>query len=283
MERFCFVTLKITNTLSMKHFLLPLFLLISSVTIAQHFEWGLGFSHLAPRGSMADNINAANGFNTSLGYRIPILGNKLVVSTEFGTARYGKKRLEQTFQNDVVQTPTNFMVNYINYVNNMHLNLRYEILKDKKIIPYVHMIGGRQTLGTRVRINVHEDQVGGDECIPLENDVTFRKRGLVWGYGGGLAINLLSQRDMKLGIPYVRLNFSVTQVQGGDIEYINVKQLQQVDAPPLPNDGSKEWAIPFTNINTNSIHNHTIARVYKSPLEQLQFRLGILISLAEFK
>lgn len=265
----------------MKQFLLPLFLLLSHVTIAQHLEWGFGYVNQTPKGTMADNINAANGFSTQIGYRIPILKNKLVVSTEFGTGRYGKKRIEQTFQSDVVQTPTNFMVNYINFANFSHLNLRYEVLKDKKVIPYVHVTGGRQTLGTRVRINVHEDQVGGDECVPLENDVTFRKRNMVWGYGGGLLVNLLSKRDMQLGIPYIRLNLSVTQIRGNDIEYINVKQLQQVATPPNPNDGSKEWAIPFTNVNTNNIHNHTIARVYNSPLQQLQFRLGLLISLDE--
>jgi hypothetical protein len=267
----------------MKHFLLPLFILFSNFTIGQHFEWGLGLTNQTPQGTMADNIRGANGFSTQLGYRIPILKNKFVISSEFGTGRYGKQKLEQTFQNDVVQTPTNFMVNYINFANFSHLNLRYEILKDKNVTPFVHVTGGRQTLGTRVRINVHEDQVGGDECVPLEDEVTFRKRNLVWGYGGGFMINLLSKSDMKHGIPYVRLNFSVTQIKGGNIEYINVKQLQQVTTLPNPNDGSKEWAVPFTNVNTNNIHNHTIARVYSSPLRQIQFRLGFILSLEEFK
>lgn len=263
----------------MKHFLLLFLLTLSSAAFAQHFEWGLGFANQTPQGSMSDNIRGANGISTQIGYRIPVLKNKFVVSAEFGTGRYGKERVEQTFQNDVVTTPTNFMVNYINFANFSHLNLRYEILKDKKVVPYVHVTGGRQTLGSRVRINVHEDQVGGDECIPLEDEVTFRKRNMVWGYGGGVLVNLLSANDRKAGIPYVRLNFSVTQIQGANMDYINVKQLQQVQTLPEPNDGSKEWAVPFTNLNTNNIHNHTIARVYNSPLRQLQFRLGILINL----
>ena len=75
----------------MKQFLLPLFLLLSHVTMAQQLEWGLGYVNQTPKGTMADNINAANGFSTQIGYRIPILKNKLVVSTEFGTGRYGKK------------------------------------------------------------------------------------------------------------------------------------------------------------------------------------------------
>ncbi len=263
----------------MKHFLLPLFLFISSVTVAQNFEWGLGFVNQTPLGSMSDNIRGANGINTQFGYRIPVLKNKFVITTEFGTGRYGKQRLEQTFQNDVVTTPTNFMVNYINFANYSHLNLRYELVKDKKVIPYVHVLGGRQTLGTRVRINIHEDQVGGDDCVPLEDEVTFRKRNMVYGYGGGILVNLLSKQEIKSGLPYIRLNFSVTQIEGRNMDYINVKQLQEVQSIPQPNDGSKEWAVPFTNLNTDNIHNHTIARVYNSPLRQLQFRLGVLISL----
>lgn len=265
----------------MKLFLLPFFLLCSITLNAQQWEFGLGLSNQTPRGSMADNISGANGGNFHFGYRLPVVKNKFVVSVDFGSGRFGKKRIEQTFQNDVVQTPTNFMVNYINYANFSHLNLRYEILSKGNVIPYVHFIGGRQTLGTRVRINVHEDQVGGDECVPLEDEVTFRKRSMVWGYGGGLMIGLVNPENSKTFRSGIMLNLSVSHIRGGNMDYVNVKQLEQVSTPPQPNDGSKEWAVPFTNLNTNNIHNHTIARVYNSPLEQLQFRIGLIFKFDE--
>ncbi|MFN5133965.1 MAG: hypothetical protein ACK5DG_01520 [Chitinophagaceae bacterium] len=265
----------------MKLFLLPFFLLCSITLNAQQWEFAFGLSNQTPRGSMADNISSANGGNFHFGYRLPVVKNKFVVSVDFGSGRFGKKRIEQTFQNDVVQTPTNFMVNYINYANFSHLNLRYEILSKGYVIPYVHFIGGRQTLGTRVRINVHEDQVGGDECVPLEDEVTFRKRSMVWGYGGGLIIGLVNPENSKTFRSGIMLNLSVSHIRGGNMDYVNVKQLEQVSTRPQPNDGSKEWAVPFTNLNTNNIHNHTIARVYNSPLEQLQFRIGLIFKFDE--
>jgi hypothetical protein len=260
----------------MKHFLLTGFLFCCITLNAQTWEYGFGLTNQTPRGSMADNINAANGVNFQVGYRLPIVKNKFVVSFDFGSGRFGKKRMEQTFQSDVIQTPTNFMVNYINFSNYSHLNLRYEIVSKGKVIPYVHMIGGRQTLGTRVRINVHEDQVGGSDCVPLEDEVTFRKTSMVWGYGGGLMMTLVNPEKSNTFRSQIMLNFSVSQIRGANIEYVNVKQLEQVSNPPQQDDGSKEWAVPFTNLNTNNIHNHTVARVYNSPLEQLQFRLGVI-------
>jgi hypothetical protein len=264
----------------MKHLLLPIFLLFCITLNAQQWEYGFGFANQTPLGTLADNINGANGGNFHFGYRLPIAKNKFVASLDFGSGRFGKKRMEQTFQSDVVQTPTNFMVNYINYGNFSHLNLRYEILSKGYVIPYVHIIGGRQTLGTRVRINVHEDQVGGDECVPLEDEVTFRNRSMVWGYGGGLMVDINPEKsnNFRSGI---MLNFSVSHINGGNMDYVNVKQLQQVSTPPQPGDGSKEWSVPFANLNTNNIHNHTIARVYNSPLEQLQFRIGIIFRFEE--
>jgi hypothetical protein len=265
----------------MKLFLLPFFLICSITLNAQQWEFGFNFTNQTPRGSMANNISGANGANFQFGYRLPVVKNKFVVSVDFGSGRFGKKRIEQTFQNDVVQTPTNFMVNYINYANFSHLNLRYEILSKGNVIPYVHVIGGRQTLGTRVRINVHEDQVGGDECVPLEDEVTFRKRSMVWGYGGGLMVGIVNPEKSNTFRSGIMLNFSVSHIRGGNMDYVNVKQLEQVSTPPQPNDGSKEWAVPFTNLNTNNIHNHTIARVYTSPLEQLQFRVGLIFKFDE--
>lgn len=268
----------------MKQLLLATLIFCSQTLIAQTWEWGLNYSNQTPRGSMSDNINAAHGYATNVGYRLPIFRKKLVTSLEFGSGRYGKERVSQTFQSDLVTTPTDFMVNYINFSNFSHLNLRYEFTKNKKFTPYVMALGGRQTMGTRVRINVMEDAVGGgDDCAPLEDEVTFRKREMVWGYGAGVMMRIPATHQRFSSCDEgILINFSVTSVQGGAIDYVNVKQLKQVNpATPPANDGSKEWAVPFINLNTNNIHNHTIARVYNSPLQQLQFRLGIIFRFAD--
>lgn len=260
---------------------LSVFLFVQISANAQKWEYGYGLHYQSPQGSMAHNINGATGVSFQAGYHLPVLKNKLSVNADFGSGRYGKQRVEQTFQSDAVQTPTNFMVNYINFANYTHLNLRYEMVSKGIVIPYVQMIGGRQTLGTRVRINEYDEGFGGDGCEPLENDVTFRKRTMVWGYGGGVLVNLTSNKQRRCSENDILINFSVSQIRGGSMDYVNVKQLEQVQSTPEPDETGKAFTIPFININTNNIHNHTVARVYNSPLQQLQFRLGVIFRIEE--
>ena len=261
----------------MKKFLL-LFLTVSSIhfTYAQ-WDLGFGYSNQTALGEMATNINAAQGLYFQTGYRLPILGRHFVTSLETGTGRYGKKKVMQTFQSEAVPQPTQMPVNYINFANYTHLSVRYEILQRGSIIPYVQLMGGIQTLGTKVRINLHEDQFGGDDCVPLEDQVTFRKSTMIWSYGGGLLINL-SRNHCGAINNGTQLNISVNRVQGNRIDYVNVKQLEQV-SNQQPADESKPLTMQFVNLNTNHIHEHTVARVYNSPLQQLQIQIGLLFKL----
>ncbi len=261
----------------MKKFLLLFFTVISVQFTFAQFDLGFGYSNQTALGEMATNINAAHGFYFQTGYRLPILGRHFVASLETGTGRYGKKKIMQTFQSEDVQQPTQMPVNYINFANYTHLSVRYEILKHGSIIPYLQMMGGVQKLGTRVRINLHEDQFGGDDCVPLEDQVTFRKSTMTWGYGGGLLINL-SRNHCGAIDNGTQLNISVNRIQGNRIDYVNVKQLEQVSNQP-PTDESKPLTMSFVNLNTNNIHEHSVARVYNSPFQQLQIKVGFLFKL----
>ena len=75
-----------------------------------------------------------------------------------------------------------------------------------------------------------------------------------------------------------QLNISVSRIQGKRIDYVNVKQLEQ-PANQQPTDESKPLTMQFVNLNTNNIHDHTVARVYNSPLQQLQIKVGLLFKL----
>ncbi len=261
----------------MKKFLLLLFTISSIQFSYAQWDLGFGYSNQTALGEMATNINAAHGFHFQTGYRLPILGKHFVASLESGTGRYGKKKIMQTFQSEDVPQPTQMPVNYINFANYTHLGLRYEIVKRGSIIPYLQMMGGIQTLGTKVRINMHEDQFGGDDCVPLEDQVTFRKSTMTWGYGGGLLINL-SRKRCAANNNGAQLNLSVSRITGNKIDYVNVKQLEQV-SNQMPSDESKPLTMQFVNLNTNRIHEHSVARVYNSPLQQLQIKVGFLFKL----
>lgn len=247
------------------------------LTSLAQFEFGFGYSNQSPLGDMAGNINAAHGFNIQAGYRLPFAGNQFVVSFETGSGRFGKKKVTQSFQNEDMSTAAEYPVNYINFANFNHLNLRYEVVKNKAITPYVQVLGGYQSLGTRVRINVY-DENDRDDCKPLENEVTFRKGTMTWGYGAGLLMKLRSKAACN---PFdgTSVNLSVSRIHGNRIDYVNVKQLEQPVATQPTNDETKPFTMQFVNLNTNHIHNHTVARLYNSPLQQLQVKLGLLFEL----
>lgn len=247
------------------------------LTSFAQFEFGFGYSNQSPLGDMGGNINAAHGFNFQAGYRLPFAGNRFVVSVETGTGRYGKKKVTQSFQNEDMSTAAEYPVNYINFANFNHLNLRYEVVKNKAITPYVQVVGGYQSLGTRVRINVY-DENDRDDCKPLENEVTFRKGTMTWGYGAGLLMKLRSKAACN---PFdgTSINLSVSRIHGNRIDYVNVKQLEQPVATQPANEETKALTMQFVNLNTNHIHNHTVARLYNSPLQQLQVKLGLLFEL----
>jgi hypothetical protein len=238
------------------------------------FDFGFGYSNQSPLGNMGENINAAHGLNLQLGYRLPMAGKQFVVSFETGTGRYGKKQVTQSFQNEDMSTAAEYPVNYINFANFNHLNLRYEIVKNKAITPYVQVLGGYQSLGTRVRINVY-DENDRDDCKPLENEVTFRKGTMVWGYGAGLTMKLRAKGTCN-PLSGSSINLSVSRIHGNRIDYVNVKQLEQPVVSQPANNENKPLTMQFVNLNTNHIHNHTVAQLHNSPLQQLQVKIGLL-------
>jgi hypothetical protein len=141
----------------------------------------------------------------------------------------------------------------------------------------VQLLGGYQSLGTRVRINVY-DENDRDDCKPLENEVTFRKGSMVWGYGAGLIMKLGTKSHCN-PMNGASINLSVSRIHGNRIDYVNVKQLEQPAATQPTTDDSKPLTMRFVNINTNHIHNHTVAQLHNSALQQLQVKLGLLFDL----
>jgi hypothetical protein len=253
---------------------------------SQTWDVGVGYANQTPLGSMVKKINAANTVNFTIGYRVPVLKNKVFVFADFGFGRYGKKSVEQTFQSDDVPTPTKMMINYSNYSNYAHLNLRYDLFNKGIVQPYVQATAGIHAMGTRVFTDEHGDDFDDDDCRPLlEDAITFKRRKAVVGYGAGLMVRLIKAYENDPAIMYgdLLLNFSVTRIGGGNISYVNVKELEEIDTNtnpnPTANAATKDLTMPFININTSNIHNHTVAKIYTSPLQQLQFKLGFIYRL----
>ena len=75
------------------------------------------------------------------------------------------------------------------------------------------------------------------------------------------------------------IDISANTIHGGTISYINTKHL--MDAQDIRTPEEKPLNVQFINASTQSIHEHTVAQVYTSPLRMLEFRAGITVKLSD--
>ena len=73
------------------------------------------------------------------------------------------------------------------------------------------------------------------------------------------------------------VDLSANIIRGGTMEYINTKHL--MDAQSMSDPEGKPLEVKFINVNTQSMHEHTVAQVYTSSLRMLEFRAGITVVL----
>jgi hypothetical protein len=75
------------------------------------------------------------------------------------------------------------------------------------------------------------------------------------------------------------IDISANTIHGGTLSYINTKHL--MDPQNMSNTGSKPLEVKFINVTTQSIHEHTVAQEYTTPLRMLEFRAGVTILLRD--
>lgn len=228
-----------------------------------HYSLGI------PMQDMGDNIQPAHSFQTGLLYQLPAL-KKLSVGFEVGLGMYAHKRIDQTFQFDN-NTTTVLPVDYSSNVFNANLQARFNLLSDKNIIvPYINAKGGIYNFYSSVYVGDPEDDGG---CHALEQKNLLNDKTMYWSAGGGLQINLSRDKENNK----VMIDISANTIHGGTLSYINTKHL--MDAQSMNDPDGKPLEVKFINVNTQSIHEHTVAQVYTSSLRMLEFRAGITLNL----
>jgi hypothetical protein len=75
------------------------------------------------------------------------------------------------------------------------------------------------------------------------------------------------------------IDISANTIRGGEISYINTKHL--MDPQNMTDPDGKPLNVEFINVSTQSIHEHTVAQVYDSPLRMLEFKAGITFRLCD--
>jgi len=242
---------------------------------SQQWNFTGGYSLAIPKQEMSKNIQPAHSMQTGLFYQLPGDCKRLSVGLELGIGLYAHETIDQTFQFDN-NTSTILPVDYTSNVFNVNLHTRLNLLGDKNfIIPYINAKGGLYNFYSSVYIGDPED-FGG--CHALEQENIINDNTLYWSAGGGIQINpgLLSKHKRS---SKVLIDISANTIRGGEISYINTKQLMDPQATSDP-DG-KPLNVQFINASTQSVHEHKVAQVYTTPLRMLEFRAGVTIRLCD--
>lgn len=146
--------------------------------------------------------------------------------------------------------------------------------KEAIVNPYLSGKLGYANFFSKVFVHDPEDE---DDCRPLDKKTPIRDHSFFASYGAGLQVDIGGKNNPK----NVWLDFSVSRLHGTRLDYINVKDIKDhvhndPNNPIPPSDKSAPLSIRFVNVATQTIHEHQLAEVYNSPLQQLEFKLGVL-------
>ena len=240
---------------------------------SQQWKFTGNYSLGIPKQEMGKNIQPAHSLQAGVMYQLPGELKRLSLGVELGIGMYAYKTIDQTFQFDN-NTSTVLPVDYSSNVFNANIQARFNLLSDKNfIIPYINAKGGLYNFYSSIYIGDPEDDGG---CRALEQENIISDKTMYWSVGGGLQIDpAILSKNKERG--RLIIDISANTIQGGSLNYINTKHLmspQDINDP----DG-KPLEVKFINASTQSIHEHTVAQVYTSPLRMLEFRAGITVQL----
>ncbi|HEU5167487.1 MAG TPA: hypothetical protein VFU29_18210 [Chitinophagaceae bacterium] len=242
---------------------------------SQQWKFTSSYSLGLPRQEMGKNIQPVHSLQTGVLYQLPGELKRLSAGLEFGIGIYAHERIDQTFQFDN-NTSTVLPVDYSSNAFNANLQARFDLLSDKNfIIPYINAKGGLYNFYSSIYIGDPEDDGG---CHALEQENIINDKTMYWSAGGGLQINPTIFSKNKRSTK-VMIDISANTIRGGEINYINTKHL--MDAQTMNDPDGKPLEVQFINVSTQSIHEHTVAQVYTSPLRILEFRAGITLKLGD--
>ena len=254
----------------MKKIYLTMVVLCGAAVLAHaQTEVSLGYSLAAPMQKMADNIGLTHSANIGGMYAIPATRGRLAFGVDAGVGNYASITREQTFifGNG---TSTRTFVNYTSNVWNAAAGARFTLLRKGAVLPFVTVKAGYQQFYSNVFV---EDPADPEGCRALDRKSILKDGTATFAYGGGLRAEL--SRIFKGVVPGRNfIELSVTQVRGGNIEYINTRKLK--DKAPAADDPDvikRSLNMRFINASTQNIHEHQVAEVYTTPLRQLDFRL----------
>lgn len=237
---------------------------------SQSLKFISNYSLGLPQQDMASNIQPIHSLHLGALYQLPGKLKSLSVGFEFGGGIYAYKKIDQTFNFDA-NTSTVVPVIYNSDVSNFNLQTRYQPFDENKsmIVPYFTAKAGLYSLYSNITI---EDPSDPDGCHPLDKKNLMKDKTMYWSAGVGFLVNPYIFSKNKKESP-VMLDFSINTIRGGEVDYINTKDLK--DEQDLQT--GKPLLAKFINVSTQDIHQHKVAQVFTSPLRVLEIQAGVVL------
>lgn len=241
-------------------------------------EWNVGYQAAIPLSSMGAHANTVHSFAFGGFYRIPKSQGLVDVGLEMTIGSYASFTRTQTFGMNGVETPV--LVNYNSGVSTGSAILRYNYFRSDAVTAFAAVKGGYAGFSSRIMI---EDPDDPDGCKPLENNKLISDHTWTAGVRTGANVDLHGFFS-KLQSKTFMIQAYVGYLHGGNVDYINIKNMSTDDHASQnhttsPADGSRPLEVNFVNLQTGSLHEHEVARVYTNPVQFLECGLSFVIRL----
>ncbi|HEV8283307.1 MAG TPA: hypothetical protein VGQ09_03300 [Chitinophagaceae bacterium] len=251
-----------------------LFISIVCITICANaqFQAGFNYSMAIPLKEMGKNINLTHSAVVDFRYQFKKTAKNFWLGTQLGAGVYAIKTQRQLYQFSNGST-TEADVRFTSNIINAHLIAGTDLVQSKPITPYVVAKGGLSGFYTGVYIPDPDDQ---GSCKPLENKNIYKDE--TWSAGVGAGVKIAGSKIFKkVHSDDWWIDLSANYLTGGTVNYLNVKHLMEHNDDT--NFDPKGFNVSFVNVSTNEVHQHQVAEVYTSRINQLDIKLGILVRL----
>lgn len=230
-------------------------------------QLNMQYNFTRPLGEQGKRVNQMHG--VVLSYDFKLKNSPFYIAPEVALNIYGLKTLEQDlpFDNGYV-TRTN--VNYTTSMNSYAVALRFQPPTGKNFQPFIALRTGALHYYSSMTIEDPEDPMG---CKALEKKVLVKD--FTWMASGGVGFRLdgkaFSGRESR-----VALDFGAFYTRGGEAQYLKMSN----DHDHSSGDPKQEnYYVKFQHIPSGTVHEHAIGKIYKTPAQLLEFRLGVQLKL----
>jgi len=240
------------------------------------FEVALGYLNSTPSGAMSTFIpRSSHGVSMDLAYRIP--KTKLTFGFQFGYSQYGFEKREETYRFENGYSG-NINVEVSNLFTNNSLYLRYDILNDVFVQPYLLVGGGFSNISTDLSIIDPREEFTSDCPKPLEISTLISDRTTYLLLGGGMRFDL-SYPFKSLERRKLLFDLRLTYLNGGDVRYMSLNKPNRV---PITRGNENVYFDFASSAQPDVIHEYHAGSSYRTAMQFVTINAGLFITIEKW-